>query len=83
MLWPNAIGDVPPAQFPEHIAQYFRMLHVLDDQGQRLLQFLALLEHVGGGKEGSRFGEAGEEPLIEGCHKGLPVQDNRLKTGFE
>jgi hypothetical protein len=59
------------------------MLQVLDDQGQCLLQFLAKLQHVGGGKEGSRFGEAGEEPLIEGSHKGLPVQDNCLKTALE
>ena len=56
---------------------------MLDDQGQRLLQFLALLQHVGGGKEGSRLGKAGEEPFIEGRHKGLPVQDHRLKTAFE
>ena len=83
MLWPDPVRDVPLAQFLEHIAQYFRMLHVLDDQGQRLLQFLALLRHVSGGKEGSRLGKACEEPLIEGRHKCLPVQDNRLKTGFE
>ena len=43
MLWPDPIGDVPLAQFLEHPTQHFRMLHVLDDQGQRLLQFLALL----------------------------------------
>ena len=83
MLWPDPVRDVPLAQFLKHFAQHFRMLHVLDNQGQRLLQFFALLEHVGGGKEGSRFGEAGEEPFIEGRHKCLPVQDNRLKTGFE
>jgi hypothetical protein len=77
------MADVQLAQFPEHIAQYFRMLHVLDDQSQCLLQFLTLLRHIGGVKEGSGFGKAGEEPLIEGCHKGLPVQDNRLKTAFE
>src|SRR5437588_4790651 len=58
MLLPDSVRDVPLAQFLEHTAQHFRMLHVLDDQGQRLLQFLALLEHVGGGKEGSRLGEA-------------------------
>lgn len=83
MLWPDPVRDVPLAQFLEHTGQHFRMLYVLDDQGQRSLQFLPLLKHVGGGKEGSRFGEAREEPLIEGRHKCLPVQNNRLKTGFE
>jgi hypothetical protein len=59
MLWPDAIGDVPLAQLPEHSTQHFGMLHVLDEEGQRLLQFLALLEHVSSGKEGSRFGGSG------------------------
>src|SRR5215467_10177609 len=80
MLWPDSMADVQLAKFPKHIAQYFRMLHVLDDQGQCSLQFLTLLRHIGGVKEGSRFGKAGEEPLIEGCYKCFPVQDNRLKT---
>ena len=83
MLWPNPIRDVPLTQFPEHTAQLFRMLHVFNNEGQRALQFLALLEHVGGGKQCPRLGEAGKEPLIEGCHKGLPMQDNRLQTAFE
>jgi hypothetical protein len=64
MLWSDPIGDMSLAQFLEHLAQHFWMPHVLDDQGQRLLQFLALLQHVGGGKEGSRLGKAGEEPFI-------------------
>src|SRR6266702_2331133 len=75
MLWSDPIGDMSLAQFLEHLAQHFWMPHVLDDQGQRLLQFLALLQHVGGCKEGSRLGKAGEEPFIEGRHKGLRVHE--------
>jgi len=37
MLWPDPIRDVPLTQFPEHTAQLFRMLHMLDDEGQRSL----------------------------------------------
>src|SRR5947208_15995532 len=43
MLWPDPIGHMPLAQFPAHIAQYFRILHVLDDQCQRWLRSLTLL----------------------------------------
>src|SRR5712691_11715583 len=31
MLWPDPIGDMSLAQFLEHRAQHFWMLHVLDD----------------------------------------------------
>jgi hypothetical protein len=83
MLWSDPVRDVSLAQFLKHSTQHFRMLHVLDYQRQRLLQFLELLQHVGGGKKRSRFGKAREESLIEGRHKCFPMQDNCLKTGFE
>src|SRR6266581_8844431 len=76
VLWPDTIGDVPLAQALEGACQHLWLPEVLDDQGQRSQQFLALLFHVGRFKEGSRLGKAGKEPFIEGGDKRFSLWGN-------
>jgi hypothetical protein len=83
MLWPDTIGDVPLAQAFEGTGQHLWFPEVLDHQGQRSQQFLALFLHVSRGKEGPRLGKAREEPLVESRYKRLSARDNGLKTGLK
>src|SRR2546425_3069835 len=83
VLWQDTIADMPLAQALEGARQHLWLPEVLDHQGQRSQQFLALLLHVRRGKEGSRLGKARKESFIEGSDKCLSAWGNCLKTALK